>query len=101
MERCQDRAECFNADLKADWERWQSDKRRDFRELLTGLADRNIAHYEKVERQRGYDPPVVGPQYNGLFYICLLPTLQCQAAWESLVQLLQDKQSDDTASETN
>ncbi|XP_075885078.1 sorting nexin-30 [Nelusetta ayraudi] len=72
VERCQDRAECFNADLKADWERWQSDKRRDFRQLLTGLADRNIAHYEK-----------------------------CQAAWESLVQLLQDKQSDDAASETN
>lgn len=51
VERCQDRAECFNADLKADWERWQSDKRRDFRQLLTGLADRNIAHYEKVESE--------------------------------------------------
>lgn len=57
VERCQDRAECFNADLKADWERWQSDKRRDFRQLLTGLADRNVAHYEKVEGERKCTPP--------------------------------------------
>ena len=44
--------ECFNADLKADWERWQSNKRHDFRQLLTGMADKNISYYEKVGRKR-------------------------------------------------
>lgn len=49
VEKCQDRVECFNADLKADWERWQNNKRQDFRQLLTGMADRNIQYYEKVK----------------------------------------------------
>lgn len=48
VEKCQDKVECFNADLKADWERWQSNKRQDFKQLLTGMADKNINHYEKV-----------------------------------------------------
>uniref|UniRef100_A0A8B9K058 Sorting nexin-30 n=1 Tax=Astyanax mexicanus TaxID=7994 RepID=A0A8B9K058_ASTMX len=63
VEKCQDRVECFNADLKADWDRWQNNKRQDFRQLLTGMADKNIQYYEK-----------------------------CLAAWESLIPLLQDKQ---------
>lgn len=49
VEKCQDRVECFNADLKADWERWQNNKRQDFRQLLTGVADKNIQYYEKVK----------------------------------------------------
>ncbi|MBZ3878387.1 hypothetical protein SUZIE_147685 [Sciurus carolinensis] len=49
VEKCQDRMECFNADLKADMERWQSNKRQDFRQLLMGLADKNIQYYEKVK----------------------------------------------------
>uniref|UniRef100_A0A8C9TPV8 Sorting nexin-30 n=1 Tax=Scleropages formosus TaxID=113540 RepID=A0A8C9TPV8_SCLFO len=48
VEKCQDRMECFNADLKADWERWQNNKRQDFRQLLTGMAEKNIQYYEKV-----------------------------------------------------
>ncbi|MBN3295532.1 SNX30 protein, partial [Amia calva] len=47
VEKCQDRVECFNADLKADWDRWQNNKRQDFRQLLTGMADKNIQYYEK------------------------------------------------------
>lgn len=42
--------ECFNADLKADWERWQGNKRHDFKQLLTGMADKNVSYYEKVRR---------------------------------------------------
>ncbi|XP_040053627.2 sorting nexin-30 [Gasterosteus aculeatus] len=72
VEKCQDKVECFNADLKADWERWQSNKRQDFKQLLTGMADKNIRHYEK-----------------------------CQAAWESLLTVLQDKQAEDKTHETN
>lgn len=63
VEKCQDRMECFNADLKADMERWQNNKRQDFRQLLMGMADKNIQYYEK----------------------CLL-------AWESIIPLLQEKQ---------
>lgn len=51
VEKCQDRMECFNADLKADMERWQGNKRNDFRQLLVGLADKNIQYYEKVRRR--------------------------------------------------
>ncbi|KAM4532323.1 sorting nexin-30 isoform 3-T3 [Fundulus diaphanus] len=71
VEKCQDKVECFNADLKADWERWQRNKRQDFKQLLTGMADKNINYYEK-----------------------------CQAAWESLITLLQEKQTEDKTSET-
>ncbi|XP_005382988.1 PREDICTED: sorting nexin-30 [Chinchilla lanigera] len=63
VEKCQDRVECFNADLKADMERWQNNKRQDFRQLLMGLADKNIQYYEK-----------------------------CLMAWESIIPLLQEKQ---------
>uniref|UniRef100_A0A8C0PD03 Sorting nexin-30 n=1 Tax=Canis lupus familiaris TaxID=9615 RepID=A0A8C0PD03_CANLF len=63
VEKCQDRMECFNADLKADMERWQSNKRQDFRQLLMGMADKNIQYYEK-----------------------------CLMAWESIIPLLQEKQ---------
>ncbi|XP_071588073.1 sorting nexin-30 isoform X2 [Heliangelus exortis] len=62
VEKCQDRVECFNADLKADLERWQNNKRQDFRQLLMGMADKNIQYYEK-----------------------------CLTAWESIIPLLQDK----------
>ncbi|XP_077593423.1 sorting nexin-30 [Stigmatopora nigra] len=64
VERCQDKVECFNADLKADWERWKSNKRQDFKHLLGGMADKNINFYDK-----------------------------CQAAWESLLSVLQEKQT--------
>ncbi|KAJ8260950.1 hypothetical protein COCON_G00166730 [Conger conger] len=67
VEKCQDRVECFNADLKADWDRWQNNKRQDFRQLLTGMADKNIHYYEK-----------------------------CLAAWESIIPLLQEKQDPKT-----
>uniref|UniRef100_A0AAV2IX85 Sorting nexin-30 n=1 Tax=Knipowitschia caucasica TaxID=637954 RepID=A0AAV2IX85_KNICA len=66
VEKCQDKVECFNADLKADWERWQRNKRQDFKQLLTGMADKNISYYEK-----------------------------CQSAWESLITVLQEKQTED------
>ncbi|XP_075681692.1 sorting nexin-30 isoform X2 [Rhinoderma darwinii] len=62
VEKCQDKVECFNADLKADMERWQNNKRQDFRQLLMGMADKNMQYYEK-----------------------------CLTAWESIIPLLQDK----------
>ncbi|XP_029548322.1 sorting nexin-30 isoform X1 [Salmo trutta] len=67
VEKCHDRVECCNADLKSDWDRWQNNKRQDFRQLLTGMADHNIQYYEK-----------------------------CLAAWESVIPLLRDKQPQET-----
>lgn len=51
--------ECFNADLKADLERWQGNKRQDFRQLLMGMADKNIQYYEKVRSTPGTPPSLV------------------------------------------
>lgn len=70
VEKCHDRVECCNADLKSDWDRWQNNKRQDFRQLLTGMADHNIQYYEK-----------------------------CLAAWESVIPLLRDKQPQETETE--
>ncbi|XP_031658815.1 sorting nexin-30 [Oncorhynchus mykiss] len=70
VEKCQDRVECFNADLKSDWDQWQNNKTQDFRQLLTGMADHNIQYYEK-----------------------------CLAAWESVIPVLQDKQPQETETE--
>ena len=62
VEKCQDRMECFNADLKADMERWQNNKRQDFRQLLMGMADKNIQYYEKVMSWWWDDSPPLNSQ---------------------------------------
>lgn len=66
VEKCQDKVECFNADLKADWERWQSNKRQDFKQLLTGMADKNINYYEKVESSATQSSSLTSLQEQGL-----------------------------------
>ncbi|MGH0177934.1 UNVERIFIED_CONTAM: hypothetical protein FKN15_076351, partial [Acipenser sinensis] len=65
VEKCQDRVECFNADLKADWDRWQNNKRQDFRLLLTGMADKNIQYYEKHVGDLGNI--LAGPEGRAVF----------------------------------
>ncbi|XP_061418520.1 sorting nexin-30 [Lethenteron reissneri] len=62
VDKLHDRMECADANLKADWERWQRNKRRDLRELLVSHSDRNMRYYQ-----------------------------ECLSSWESLVPLLQDK----------
>uniref|UniRef100_S4RQJ8 Sorting nexin family member 30 n=1 Tax=Petromyzon marinus TaxID=7757 RepID=S4RQJ8_PETMA len=62
VDKLHDRMECANANLKADWERWQRNKRRDLRELLVSHSDRNMRYYQ-----------------------------ECLSSWETLVPLLQDK----------
>ncbi|XP_077981955.1 sorting nexin-30-like [Glandiceps talaboti] len=44
----QDKTDCANADLKADLDRWHKNKRKDFKELFIGQADRQINFYEKT-----------------------------------------------------
>ena len=48
VEVLNDKMVCANADLKADMERWHKNKRRDFRELFSVMADRQIKYYERV-----------------------------------------------------
>jgi sorting nexin-7/30 len=38
---------CANADLKADLDRWHKNKRKDFRRIFVGMADRQIKYYQK------------------------------------------------------
>ncbi|PVD23207.1 hypothetical protein C0Q70_16470 [Pomacea canaliculata] len=47
MEVLNDRSVVANADLKADMERWHKTKQRDVKEILIGMADRQIRYYEK------------------------------------------------------
>ncbi|XP_070562897.1 sorting nexin-30-like isoform X4 [Ptychodera flava] len=43
-----DKTECANADLKADMDRWHKNKRKDFKDLFIGLADREIKFYQQT-----------------------------------------------------
>ncbi|XP_064625528.1 sorting nexin-30-like isoform X2 [Lineus longissimus] len=47
VEALNDRSTCANADLKADMERWHKTKRRDFKKLFVGAADRQIRYFQK------------------------------------------------------
>ena len=48
VELLNDKATCANADMKADMERWHSNKRKDFRKLFMSHADRQIVYQQKV-----------------------------------------------------
>ncbi|XP_066209590.1 sorting nexin-7 isoform X1 [Saccopteryx leptura] len=45
--RLEDRAECANSALKADWERWKENMRNDIRSAFSDLAARNVRYYEQ------------------------------------------------------
>ena len=47
-EQGSDRLECANVDLKADIERWNKNKRTDFRELFAEYSERHITYYQEV-----------------------------------------------------
>ena len=48
VEVLNDRAVCADTDLRADMERWHKTKRKDFRQLFSCMADRQIQYYQKV-----------------------------------------------------
>nr|XP_054764274.1 sorting nexin-30-like isoform X2 [Lytechinus pictus] len=43
-----DRAECANADLKADMERWHHNRRKDMKDMLSGMAYQQIMAYTGI-----------------------------------------------------
>ncbi|XP_007885296.2 sorting nexin-7 isoform X1 [Callorhinchus milii] len=43
----EDKVECANSNLKADWERWNLNMQSDLRSAFHGLAENNICYYER------------------------------------------------------
>uniref|UniRef100_A0A8C5QS30 Sorting nexin 7 n=1 Tax=Leptobrachium leishanense TaxID=445787 RepID=A0A8C5QS30_9ANUR len=48
IEKLEDKVECANNALKADWERWKQNMHCDLKLAFTDMADNRINHYEEV-----------------------------------------------------
>lgn len=46
--KLEDKVECANNALKADWERWKQNMRNDLKSAFTDTAEENIRYYEQV-----------------------------------------------------
>ncbi|KAE8610537.1 hypothetical protein XENTR_v10012161 [Xenopus tropicalis] len=47
IEKLEDKAECANNALKADWERWKQNMQTDLNVTFTNMAENRISHYEE------------------------------------------------------
>ena len=45
--KLEDKVECANNALKADWERWKQNMKNDLRSAFTDTAEQNIRYYEQ------------------------------------------------------
>ena len=52
VEFLSDKAECANADLKADMDRWHKHKRKDVKQVLVDIAEHQTKKYEDVSTKR-------------------------------------------------
>ena len=43
----EDKVECANNALKADWERWRQNMQNDIKSAFTNMAEENILYYEQ------------------------------------------------------
>lgn len=46
--KLEDKVECANKPLKADWERWKQNMQNDIKSAFTNMAEENILYYEQV-----------------------------------------------------
>lgn len=46
--KLEDKVECANNALKADWERWKQNMQNDLKSAFTDTAEENIRYYEQV-----------------------------------------------------
>lgn len=46
--KLEDKVECANNALKADWERWKQNMQNDIKSAFTDMAEENIHYYEQV-----------------------------------------------------
>lgn len=51
--KLEDKVECANNALKADWERWRQNMRNDIKSAFSDMAERNVQYYEQVIRDSG------------------------------------------------
>lgn len=47
--KLEDKVECANNALKADWDRWKQNMQHDMRSAFTNVADNNLRYYEEVK----------------------------------------------------
>ncbi|OXB81494.1 UNVERIFIED_CONTAM: hypothetical protein H355_004400 [Colinus virginianus] len=47
--KLEDKVECANNALKADWDRWKQNMQYDMRSAFTSVADNNLRYYEEVQ----------------------------------------------------
>ncbi|KAM5295418.1 sorting nexin-7 isoform 2-T2 [Glossophaga mutica] len=45
--KLEDKVECANTALKADWERWRQNMRNDIKSAFADMAERNVQYYEQ------------------------------------------------------
>ncbi|XP_038409942.1 sorting nexin-7 isoform X1 [Canis lupus familiaris] len=50
--KLEDKVECANNALKADWERWKHNMQNDIKSAFTDMAEENIHYYEQSQRER-------------------------------------------------
>lgn len=48
--KLEDKVECANNALKADWERWKQNMQNDLKSAFTDTAEENIRYYEQVSQ---------------------------------------------------
>ena len=46
--KLEDKVECADNALKADWERWKQNMQNDIKSAFTNMAEENILYYEQV-----------------------------------------------------
>lgn len=46
--KLEDKVECANNALKADWERWKQNMQNDIKSAFADMAEANVHYYEQV-----------------------------------------------------
>lgn len=52
--KLEDKVECANNALKADWERWRQNMQNDIKSAFIDMAEENICYYEQVSSDMCY-----------------------------------------------
>lgn len=75
--KLEDKVECANNALKADWERWKQNMHNDIRSAFTDMAEESIHYYEQVISGMRYC--FTSKKLPSLFLLSVL-------CWESLLR---------------
>ncbi|CAD7678099.1 unnamed protein product [Nyctereutes procyonoides] len=78
--KLEDKVECANNALKADWERWKHNMQHDIKSAFTDMAEENIHYYEQFLVLEGFE-----------FF------KRCLATWESFLASQTDLHMEETS----